>query len=109
MMTNDGMKLTETQIKRPWHYTEVDSVVALRAHAAQIEKGYYIRAAAEIMDRAANELEHFRGLKNRPHDGLIDYSESDFQSWNAERERLLKENQELKDRINSAKELLGQG
>ncbi len=108
-MSSNELKLTETQIKRPWHYTEVDSVVALRAHAAQIEKGYYIRAAAEIMNRAANEIEHFRGLKNRPHDGLIDYSESDFQSWNAERERLLKENRELKARIYLVNQLLGQG
>lgn len=108
-MIEQGMKLTEIQTKKPWHYTEVDSVVALRAHANQIEKGYYIRAAAEIMNRAANELEHFRGLKNRPHDGLIDYSESDFQSWNAERERLLKENRELKARIYLVNQLLGQG
>ena len=108
-MIEQGMKLTETQEKKPWHYTEVDNVVALRAHAGQIEKGYYIRAAAEIMNRAANELEHFRGLKNRPDDGLIDYSESDFQSWNAERERLMKENRELKDRIFLAQAALGQG
>lgn len=108
-MIEQGMKLTEIQEKKPWHYTEVDNVTALRAHAGQIEKGYYIRAAAEIMNRAANELEYLRGLKNRPDDSLIDYSESDFQSWNAERERLLKENRELKDRIFLVSAALGQG
>ena len=103
------MKLTDIQTKKPWHYNEVDNVVALRSHAYQIDNGYYIRAAAEIMRRAANELDYLRGLRKQPSDGLIDYSESDFQSWNAERERLLKENRELKDRIFLATAALGQG
>lgn len=98
-MSGSELKLTEIQTKKPWHYTEVDSVVALRAHAEQIERGYYVRAAAEIMRRAANEIEHFRGLKNRPNDGLIDYSESDFQSWNNERESMRLEIEELRNRL----------
>lgn len=98
-MSGSELKRTEIQTKKPWHYTEVDSVVALRAHAEQIERGYYIRAAAEIMRRAANEIEHFRGLKNRPDDNLIDYSESDFQSWNNERESMRLEIEELRNRL----------
>jgi len=90
------MKLTEVQKKKPWHHTEVDTVIALRAHAYQTEKGYYIKHSAEIMERAANELEYLRCQKGQRRDGLIDYSESDFQSWNEERERLLSENKRLK-------------
>lgn len=90
------LKLTEIQTKKPWHYTEVDVVTALRSCAYHTEKGYYIKHSAEIMERAANELEYLRGQKKRNPDGLIDYSQSDFQSWCAEREKMLAENKALK-------------